>query len=52
MAAIVIDASIAAAWCFPDERTDFTEAVLDVVGSSDFEVVAPTCGPTKSETLF
>jgi predicted nucleic acid-binding protein len=42
MAAIVIDASIAAAWCFPDERTDFTEGVLDVVGSSDFVVVAPT----------
>ena len=31
----VIDASIAAAWCFKDEATDYTEAVLDaLVGSS------------------
>jgi predicted nucleic acid-binding protein len=28
MAAAVVDASIAAAWCFPDEGTDYTEAVL------------------------
>lgn len=27
--AIVVDASIAAAWCFPDERADAAERVLD-----------------------
>jgi predicted nucleic acid-binding protein len=28
MAALVIDASLTASWCFPDERTDYTNAVL------------------------
>jgi len=29
MAALVmIDASIASAWCFPDEQTDYTRAIL------------------------
>jgi predicted nucleic acid-binding protein len=34
MAAVVIDASIASAWCFPDEQTDYTRAVLQAVSSS------------------
>src|SRR5882724_11999363 len=34
MAALVIDASLAAAWCFPDERTDYTNGVLQAISSS------------------
>jgi len=40
MAALVIDSSLAAAWCFPDERTDYTNAVLRVV-STPLEATAP-----------
>jgi len=40
MAALVIDSSLAAAWCFPDERTDYTNAVLRVI-STPLEAVAP-----------
>ena len=41
MAAIVIDASIASAWCFPDEQTDYTKAVFQAVSSSAVDTVAP-----------
>jgi predicted nucleic acid-binding protein len=41
MAAVVIDASIASAWCFPDERTDYTKTVFQAVSSSAVESVAP-----------
>jgi predicted nucleic acid-binding protein len=41
MAAVVIDASIASAWCFPDEQTDYTKAVFDAVSSSAVDAVAP-----------
>src|SRR5712671_3316400 len=41
MAAVVIDASIASAWCFPDEQTDYTRAVLLAVSSSAVDAVAP-----------
>lgn len=34
MTALVIDASLAAAWCFPDEQTDFTNEVLRAVAQS------------------
>jgi predicted nucleic acid-binding protein len=40
MAALVIDSSLAAAWCFPDERTDYTNAVLRAI-STPLEAVAP-----------
>ena len=40
MAALVIDSSVPAAWCFPDERTDYTNAVLRAV-SAPLEAVAP-----------
>ena|SRR5437016_1058837 len=33
MADLVIDASVAASWCFPDERTDYTNGVLMVVSA-------------------
>lgn len=29
----MVDASVAMAWCFEDEATDYTEAVLDRVGA-------------------
>lgn len=34
MAAFVIDASVASTWCFKDELTDYTDAVLDAVSGS------------------
>jgi predicted nucleic acid-binding protein len=40
MAKLVIDASLAAAWCFPDEHTDFTNAVLRIVGTT-LDPIAP-----------
>jgi predicted nucleic acid-binding protein len=40
MAAFVIDASLAAAWCFPDEHTDFSNGVLHTVAQS-LAAVAP-----------
>src|SRR5271165_6936091 len=40
MAALVIDCSVAAAWCFPDERTDYTNAVLQAI-SAPLESLAP-----------
>jgi predicted nucleic acid-binding protein len=40
MADLVIDASLASAWCFPDERTEYTNGVLQAVSDS-FEAFAP-----------
>ena len=41
MAAVVIDAPIASAWCFPDEQTDYTRAVFQAIFSSAVDSVAP-----------
>jgi predicted nucleic acid-binding protein len=40
MASLVIDSSLAAAWCFPDERTDYTNAILQAI-SAPLEAVTP-----------
>ncbi len=40
MAALVIDDSLASAWCFPDERTAYTNGVLQAI-SSFVEGTAP-----------
>ena len=40
MARLVIDASLAAAWCFPDEQTDYTNGVLRIVGQT-IDPIAP-----------
>jgi predicted nucleic acid-binding protein len=40
MAGLVIDASLAAAWCFPDEQTNYTNGVLQALSSS-IEALAP-----------
>jgi predicted nucleic acid-binding protein len=40
MAALVIDASIASTWCFPDERTAYTHGVFQAVAFS-LGTVAP-----------
>ena len=40
MPVLVIDASLAASWCFPDERTDYTNAVLKAI-STPLEAIAP-----------
>jgi hypothetical protein len=31
---LVIDASLASAWCFPDEQTEYPNQVLRVISSS------------------
>src|SRR5712672_872534 len=41
MAAVVIDASMTSAWCFPDEKTAYTDAVFRAVFSSSVDAVAP-----------
>jgi predicted nucleic acid-binding protein len=41
MADLVVDASLASAWCFPDERKDYANAVLHVVSSSSSIAIAP-----------
>jgi predicted nucleic acid-binding protein len=40
MASVVLDSSIGAAWCFPDEETSYTKAVLQTVAAPS-EAVAP-----------
>jgi predicted nucleic acid-binding protein len=40
MAALVIDSSVAAAWCFPDEQTEYTNAILRAI-SAPLEGAAP-----------
>jgi predicted nucleic acid-binding protein len=40
----VVDASITLAWCFEDEATSFTEAVLDLL-SREAEAIAPPIWP-------
>ena len=40
MAVFIIDASIAATWCFKEEATDYTENILDAV-SGLIEATAP-----------
>src|SRR5687767_14527764 len=39
MAGFILDSSLAA-WCFPDERTDYTNGVLQALSGSD-EAIAP-----------
>jgi predicted nucleic acid-binding protein len=40
MAALVVDSSIAAAWCFPDERTNYTNGVLQAI-AAPLDALAP-----------
>jgi len=40
MAGFILDSSLAAAWCFPDERTDYTNSVLQALSGS-WEAIAP-----------
>lgn len=40
MAGFIIDSSLAAAWCFPDEGTDYTNGVLQALSGSA-EAIAP-----------
>jgi predicted nucleic acid-binding protein len=40
MASVVIDASLAGAWCFPDEQTEYTNSVLRIVGET-MDPIAP-----------
>jgi len=40
MADLIVDASIASAWCYPDEQTEYTDGVLQAVSDSA-EAFAP-----------
>src|SRR5436190_23614939 len=40
MTSLVIDASLAAAWCLPDEKTEYTNTVLRIVGET-IDPIAP-----------
>lgn len=40
MPAVIVDASVTSAWCFPDEETVYTREVLRAV-SSTFDAIAP-----------
>jgi len=40
MAGFIIDSSLSAAWCFPDEGTDYTNSVLKTLSGST-EAIAP-----------
>jgi predicted nucleic acid-binding protein len=42
---IVIDASVALAWCFPDEATDYADGVL--VAIEDRTVIVPAIWPVE-----
>ena len=37
---LVLDASVAVAWCFPEESTPFTEGVLDLLASGTEAITA------------
>jgi predicted nucleic acid-binding protein len=41
---IVLDASVAVAWCFEDEKSHFTEGILDLL-SAGTEVLTPSIWP-------
>ncbi len=41
---IILDASVAVAWCFEDEKSNFTEGVLDLL-SRGTEVFTPAIWP-------
>ena len=43
---MVLDASVAVAWCFEDESSDFTEGVLDLLASGT-EALAPAIWPLE-----
>lgn len=43
---LVLDASVAVAWCFEDEATEFTEGVLDLL-SAGGEVFVPSVWPLE-----
>lgn len=43
---MVLDASVAVAWCFEDESSDFTEGVLDLLASGA-EALTPAIWPLE-----
>ncbi len=52
MVSVVIDASLASAWFFPDEETDYTKAVFLAVSSSAVDTVAPRPWAMRFEIAF
>ena len=46
---LVIDSSVAIAWCFPDEQDAYSQSVLDALASN--RLLCPTFGILKSRTL-
>ncbi len=45
MSGLVIDASVALAWCFPDEASDYADAVL--LAMRDQDVIVPAIWPIE-----
>ena len=46
MAALVVDASVTLSWCFEDERSSWTDTILDRLGRGDRTTV-PAHWPTE-----
>jgi predicted nucleic acid-binding protein len=46
MDGFVLDTSVTVAWCFPDERSPYTEAVLRSF-ASDLQAVVPMLWPLE-----
>ena len=46
MGVFVVDASIALAWCFADEATNWTEAILERLRQGD-HIIVPAHWPTE-----
>ncbi len=45
MTGVVVDASVALAWCFPDEASDYAEAVL--IALFDRQILVPAVWPLE-----
>ncbi len=50
MSTVVVDCSVALAWCFEDETTEFTEAVLDAVVAGG--AVVPCLWPLEAANVL
>jgi hypothetical protein len=48
---LVLDASVAVAWCFEDETTGFTEAVLDLLLRGT-QVLTPAIWPLEVASII
>lgn len=47
----VLDTSVTVSWCFPDEHTPFTQAILESL-TPDFQAVVPVLWPLEVGNLL